>query len=108
MRNVTLDFTGLYYEIVIDLDTLGPNPTVQDVTEAAVGKVGTTGGKLLRADFSDNGFLSEAEVSFVDSDPQSRQIRGGNPFPPGLPRGVYGFRDDTGSCLLYTSPSPRD
>ena len=93
MATVTLDFTGLYYSVDIDFD-VEDDPTVEEITQKAVGEMGKTGGELIMAKFSDRGFLSEVMVNFYRS-PQSRQTLDGNPFPGVLPAGVYGFKDDT-------------
>lgn len=97
---ITLDFTGLFYELkvnVADLDGFLPgNPrTVKKLTEFAVNRVGDTGGTLIHAKFSEKGFLSAAYVEHR-SNPRTRQKdSAGNPAPArALPTGIYGF-DDT-------------
>jgi hypothetical protein len=91
---IILDFTGLFYQISINLDDLGPNPTVKDVTEFAVGKPGDTGGMLIRAKFSPEGYLSSALVEHA-SNPLTRQkdIAGNLKPVEALPTGIYGFTD---------------
>jgi hypothetical protein len=96
MEKITLDFTGLFYEIDIPLKDLPKDPTVKDVTLAAVGKNTTHGGNLFYATFDNQGFLSSAFVIHADS-PKSRQKNtAGNPKPADglLPVGIYGY-DDT-------------
>ena len=92
---VTLDFTGLYYELDVPFDQLGTSPSVRALTEFAVGKQGQTGGKLIFAEFSSKGFLSAAYVEHRAT-PQSRQKdSSGNPSPSlPLPTGIYGFDDE--------------
>ena len=96
---ITLDFTGLFYEIKVDvaaLDSFQPAQprTVKKLTEFAVGKLGTTGGTLIYAKFSEGGFLSAAYVEHR-SNPRTRQKdSAGAPAPSrALPIGIYGFDD---------------
>jgi len=94
-RAITLDFTGFFYEIKLDFDSLSPNPTVEDVTTKAIGMTGTYGGTLVKAIFSNRGFLSEVQVDH-SSNPVTRQKdTAGSPKPSQpLPAGIYGFKDD--------------
>jgi hypothetical protein len=96
---ITLDFTGLFYELKVDVAELdsfqSPQPrTVKKLTEFAVNKLGDTGGTLIYAKFSPGGFLSAAYVEHR-SNPRTRQKDpAGNPSPSmALPTGIYGFDD---------------
>lgn len=91
---VTLDFTGLYFETEVDLEAIGENPSVKAITKAALGKSGTTGGKLIHVEFSQRGFLSSAYVEHR-SNPVTRQVdEAGMPSPrSALPTGIYGYND---------------
>jgi hypothetical protein len=92
---ITLDFTGLFYEKDIQLSDLGTNPTVKTVTEFAVGKSGNTGGTLIFAKFTPQGFLSSAYVEHRANPATRQKDIAGNPSPAAaLPTGIYGF-DDT-------------
>lgn len=92
---ITLDFTGLFYEVDIKLSDLGASPTVEQLTMFARGKPGTAGGTLIYASFSPRGFLSSAYVEHRSSPTTRQKDVAGNPSPRGaLPTGIYGF-DDT-------------
>lgn len=97
--NITLDVTGFYYSVKVDLERFDRRDrdevTVKDVTEAAVGRTGTTGGRLKEVDFSDRGFLNRITVEH-SRPPKSRQTFGGRDqrHPQNLPIGVYSYSDE--------------
>lgn len=99
---VVLDFAGFYYQTIFeDADATGKS--VQEITEMAVDRDGTRGGKLLIAKFDDSGFLQRVTVSFRDDAPVVRQSRRpgdpapNEPFTP--PLGVYSYNDSTGQSV---------
>ncbi|MEM1063487.1 MAG: hypothetical protein AAGJ97_14275, partial [Planctomycetota bacterium] len=106
MTEATLDITGFYYSLKIDVDDLQEPATVETVTKAAVGKQGDTGGVLVTADFVTGkrpGFLTTLTVDHRGGTPSSRQERpGGNnvKFPPDgtLPSKFYTYSDAGISC----------